>query len=314
MTREAPKSAAAPPQGANCSPSGGSAAAEPQAWGDPIYTAELVELGYNNRAAVPEYPRFFELYAEMSRGAVSALGPNLDLRYGPGAKETLDLFVPATRPRGTFVFMHGGYWRSLDKADFSFVASPLVEQGIAVALVNYDLCPFVTIATIVDECRGALLWLLREGPRQGAATDRIVVGGHSAGGHLAAMLFATDWTTYGLSRAPFAGGVTLSGVHDLEPLVLSTMNADLRLDAEEARRVSPVHCAPTSDVPLVVAVGAEETSEFVRQSDLMFDAWPQNRPAGMRGPLRIAGRHHFSVVLDHADAQSAVTRAVLDLF
>ncbi|HEY4139577.1 MAG TPA: alpha/beta hydrolase [Casimicrobiaceae bacterium] len=279
-----------------------------------VYTADFVERGYNNRAAVPDHPGFIAQYVEMSQAAVAALAPQLDLRYGPAPKETLDLFVPATRPVGTFVFIHGGYWRTFDKVDFSFVATPLVERGIAVAVLNYDLCPAVTIATIVDECRRAILWLLRDGPRHGAAIDRIVVGGHSAGGHLAAMLFVTDWSSYGLPRAPFVGGLSLSGVHDLEPLVLSTMNADLRLDAEEARRVSPVNHTSKTDAPFFVAVGADETPEFVRQSDLLFDAWPQNRPAGMKAPLRIPGRHHFSVVLDHADPASELTRATLRLF
>jgi arylformamidase len=280
----------------------------------PLYTAEFVERGYNNRAAVPSHPQFFARYIEMSRATVANLGPRLDLRYGPGPKETLDLFVPASRPRGTFVFIHGGYWRSLDKADFSFVAAPLVEEDIAVAIVNYDLCPLVTVATIVDQSRRAILWLLREGPTLGAAIDHMVIGGHSAGGHLVAMMFATDWSQYELPRTPFVAGVTLSGVHDLEPLVLSTMNADLRLDAEEARRVSPINFAPTTDAPLIVAVGADETSEFVRQSQLIFDAWPANRPRAMTTPLIIPDRHHFSVVLDHAEPQSELTRAMLRLF
>jgi arylformamidase len=280
----------------------------------PPYTPELVERGYNNRAAVPDHPRFMARYVELSHAAVQTFRPQLDLRYGPGPKETLDLFLPPAKPRGTFVFFHGGYWRAFDKADFSFVAWPLVEQGIAVAIVNYDLCPAVTIATIVDESRRAMLWLVREGPRHGAAVDRIAIGGHSAGGHLVAMLFATDWSGCGLSGAPFAGGVTLSGVHDLEPLVLSTMNADLRLDAAEARRVSPVSYQPKTDASLFIAVGADETAEFVRQSELIFDGWSQNRPAGMTAPLRIPGRHHFNAVLDHADRQSAVTRAVIGMF
>ena len=173
----------------------------------PLYTAEFVERGYNNRAAVPDHPRFVAQYIERSRAAIDDLGPKLDLRYGESAKETLDLFVPRSRPRGTFIFIHGGYWRTFDKRDFAFVAAPLVEHDVAVAVLNYDLCPFVTIATIVDECRRAVLWLLREGPRYGAAVDRIVVGGHSAGGHLAAMLFATEWSAFGLPRAPFAGGL-----------------------------------------------------------------------------------------------------------
>jgi len=280
----------------------------------PVYTADFVERGYNNRAAVPDHPQFLARYVEMSCAAVDRLGPRLDLRYGAAPKETLDLFLPATRPRGTFVFIHGGYWRTFDKVDFSFVATPLVERGIAVAVLNYDLCPTATIATIIEQCRHAIVWLLRDGPRHGAAVDRVVVGGHSAGGHLAAMLFATDWPSYGLPHAPFAGGLSLSGVHDLEPLVLSSMNADLRLDAAEARLVSPVNHRSTTDVPFFIAVGADETSEFVRQSDLLFDAWPRNRPAAMADALRIPDRHHFSVVLDHADPQSAVTRAVLDFF
>src|SRR5947209_6228799 len=154
-----------------------------------LYTAEFVERGYNNRAAVPEHPQFLARYIELSRRAVATLGPQIDLRYGPAPQETLDLFVPASRARGTFVFIHGGYWRTFDKADFSFVAPSLIERDIAVATVNYDLCPSVDIATIADQCRHAIVWLLREGPRLGAAIDRLVIGGHSAGGHLAAMLF-----------------------------------------------------------------------------------------------------------------------------
>jgi arylformamidase len=280
----------------------------------PTYTPEFVERGYNNRAAVPEHPQWLAKFTDESRKAVAALSPRLDLRYGSGSKETLDLFVPTATPRGTFVFLHGGYWRALDKADFAFVAPPLVAQGLAVAVVNYDLCPEVSIGTIVDECRRAVLWLVEEGPKVGAATDRIVVGGHSAGGHLVAMLFATDWRQYGLPGAPFAGGVTLSGVHDLEPLTLSTMNVDLRLDAAEARRLSPVHDQAKTDAPLLVACGAAETSEFLRQAQLIFDAWPRNRPLGMKTPLVIADRHHFSVVFDHADPQSELSRQTLALF
>jgi arylformamidase len=280
----------------------------------PAQTPESVERGYNNRAAVPEHPRFIAQYVELSRAAIGALASQRDLRYGPGPNETLDLFVPAGAARGMFVFFHGGYWRAFDKSDFAFVATPFVAEGLAVAVVNYDLCPAVSIAAIVDESTRAILWLLREGERHGARCDRLVVGGHSAGGHLAAMLFATDWRTHGLPRAPFAGGVTLSGVHDLEPLVLSTMNADLRLDRAEARRLSPVHYQAETDAPLVVACGADETSEFLRQSALIFDAWPGNRPRGANAPLFIPGRHHFNVVLDYADPGSELTRATSALF
>ena len=278
------------------------------------YTAEFVERGYNNRAAVPDHLKWLARFVELSESARVVLGPKLDLRYGPGPKETLDLFAPPGRARGTFLFLHGGYWRALDKSDFSFVATPFVAAGYAVAVANYDLCPEVSMATIVDECRRALLWLVREGPEHGVVAAPLVIGGHSAGGHLAAMLFATDWRIHGLARAPFCAGFSLSGVHVLEPLVLSTMNADLRLDESEARRMSPVYYEPQTDAPLLIAAGADETSEFLRQSQLMFDAWPANRPAGRQAPWLVADRNHFTVVLDYADPASALTRATLALF
>jgi arylformamidase len=277
-------------------------------------TPEFVERGYNNRAAVPDHPRWLALFTEASATTRAALAPKLDLRYGSGPKQTLDLFVPAGAARGTFLFLHGGYWRALDKSDFSFVATPFVAAGYTVAVANYDLCPDVSIATIVDECRRAVTWIVREGATHGANPDRIVVGGHSAGGHLTAMLFTTDWSTLGLPGNPIAGGVSVSGVHDLAPMVLFSFNADFKLDDAEAARQSPVRLTPRTRVPLVLAAGADETSEFVRQTQILWDAWPANRPAGARAPMLIPGRDHFSVVVDYADPASELTRATLALF
>ena len=277
-------------------------------------TAEQVERGYNNRAAVPEHPQWFAKWAALSAAACGRYGPTRDLRYGPNPKETLDLFLPTETAHATFVFIHGGYWRALDKADSAFVAGPFVDAGIAVAAINYDLCPAVSIATIVDECRRAVAWIVREGAAHGANPGRVVVGGHSAGGHLAAMMLATDWPALGLPRDPIAGAVSLSGVHDLAPMVLFSANEDLRLDAAEAARLSPVDLAPRSRSPLLIAVGADETSEFLRQAQLMWDAWPGNRPPGGAGPVVIPDRNHFSIVADYAEPASALTRATLALF
>ncbi len=279
-----------------------------------VLTPEEVERGYNNRAAVPDHPRWLAYFTEASAKARAVLSPTVDLRYGPGAKETLDLFLPRGRARGTFLFLHGGYWRMLDKSDFSFVALPFVARGYAVAVANYDLCPDVSIATIVDEATRALAWLAREGAAHGANPDRIVVGGHSAGGHLAAMLFTTDWAAHGFTREPFLAGVSLSGVHDLAPMVQFSFNADFKLDEREAARLSPSHLTPRSRAPLVLAAGADETSEFVRQTRILWDAWPANRPAGAEGPHLIPDRNHFNVVVDFADTGSEITRATLALF
>jgi arylformamidase len=278
------------------------------------FTAEFVEREYNNRAAVPDHPRWFARYAEMSAAACARYSPKLDLRYGPGPKETLDLFLPPGPATATFMFIHGGYWRALDKRDFSFVAAPFVERGIAVANVNYDLCPDVSIATIVGECERAVAWLVGEGGAHGANPERIVAGGHSAGGHLAAMLLATDWPALGVGSDAIAAAVSLSGVHNLAPLTLYSFNTDLKLDAAEAARMSPVNLTPRSRAPLAIAVGADETSEFLRQAQILWDRWPANRPAGMTAPLSVPGRNHFSVVADYADPQSALTRATLALF
>jgi arylformamidase len=182
-----------------------------------------------------------------------------------------------------------------------------------VVVADYDLCPAVSIAKIVDQCRRLMVWIAREGPRHGAPAENVVVGGHSAGGHLAAMMLATDWDALGLSRDPFVGGVTLSGVHDLKPLVLASMNSDLRLSSAEAARISPVNHVSLSQAPLLIAVGGAETSEFIRQAQLLWYAWPDNaRPAA--GPLVLAGQHHFSVVVDYADPESELTRATMALF
>ncbi len=277
------------------------------------YTREFVEAGYNNRAAVPEHPQWFARWAAESATVRASLRPRIDLRYGTGAKETLDLFLPHGRARGTFLFLHGGWWRGLDKSDHSFVAPPLVAAGYAVAVANYDLSPAVTIAEIVAESRRALAWLARKGAAHGAEPARIVVGGHSAGGHLTAMMYAADWRAAGFAAPPFCAGVSLSGLHDLRPLTLFSGNADWGLDDAEAARLSPVLATPAA-LPLLIAVGAGETNEFVRQSRLLWDAWPATRPTGASGILAIDARHHFDVVYDYADPHSALTQATLALF
>jgi arylformamidase len=277
-------------------------------------TPEFVEHEYNNRARCPDHPKAMARWAELSAAARERLAPRRDLRYGPRPKETLDLFLPAGPVRGVFAFIHGGYWRALDKSDFSYVAVPFVERGVAVAVVNYDLCPQVSVATIVDECRTAVAWLAREGPAQGIGGAPLVVGGHSAGGHLAAMMLTVDWRAAGLASDPIAGAVSVSGVHDLTPMPRFSFNGDIRLDDEEARRLSPVNMKPRSRAPVLIAVGAAETSEFLRQARLLWDAWPANRPDGAAAPLFVPARDHFTVVLDYGDPGSALTRATLALF
>jgi arylformamidase len=275
-------------------------------------SAGLVEREYNLRAAFPDHPQWLARWAADSVAARARLDARLDLRYGRAPQQTIDVF-PAAGARGTLLFIHGGYWRALDKSDHSFVAPPLVANGIGVAVVNYDLCPQVSIARIVEQCREAVFWLRQEGPRHGLSARRLIVAGHSAGGHLAAMLVATDWPAHGAPGA-VAGAVAISGVFDLEPLLQVSFNSDLQLDAAQARALSPVYLRPPVAVPVLLAVGAAETSAFIAQSGLLWERWTDCRPPGRNGPLLIAARHHFSVLTELSDPTSALCRALLALF
>jgi arylformamidase len=172
----------------------------------------------------------------------------------------------------------------------------------------------VSVSVIVDECRRAIAWIAREGVKHGASAARIVVAGNSAGGHLAAMMLATDPAALDLSAKAFAGAVSVSGVHDLTPLVLFSFNADMKLDVDEALRLSPAFLAPQSQAPLVLAVGGDETAEFLRQTWIQWDRWPQSRPPAAAAPLIVPRCDHFSVLAEYADAGSALTRATLALF
>jgi arylformamidase len=264
------------------------------------------------RQAFPDHPQWFARWSAESAAARSRLDSRLDIRYGSGPKQTLDLF-PAKSPRGALLFIHGGYWRALDKDDHSFVAPAFVDKGVGVVVINYDLCPNVSIAHIVEECRQAVAWLWREGRSQGVPVERLFIAGHSAGGHLVAMLYATDWRRYGVPVDAIRGGLSISGVFDLEPLIQVSFNADLKLDSGKARAMSPIHCAAEVRAPLLLAVGSGETSEFSRQSWLLWERWPECRPATAHSPLFIADRHHYSIMSELGDRKSELTAATLEM-
>ncbi|MEO8133422.1 MAG: alpha/beta hydrolase [Betaproteobacteria bacterium] len=279
----------------------------------PVLTPEFCERGYNNRAAVPDHADYFRRWADDSAEVRAQLACEIDLRYGARPKETMDLF-PAGGARGLLVFIHGGYWRALDKSDHSFVVRPFVAAGYDAACLNYDLCPSVDIATIVDECRNAIAWLVQHGAEHRVASKNMVISGHSAGGHLAAMMHATDWRARDVDSGAIRGGVSISGVFDLEPLIHTSMNLDLRLSPASAAAVSPVRMQPALAVPFLLAVGSIETSEFLRQSQLLWEAWPGVRPAGDNGPVLLDGHHHFSAVDYLADSGDRLYRETVRLF
>ena len=250
---------------------------------------------YNNRALVPEHAAHFERWASASLQARQGLPCLLDVAYGHGAGETLDVF-PAPRKAGrppapVLVFIHGGYWRSLDKSDHSFIAPAFVKQGACVVVPNYALCPAVTIPQIALQMTQALAWVHRHIGAHGGDPQRITVVGHSAGGHLAAMMLACQWSLVGedLPDALVQNAMAISGVFDLEPLRHTAFLQDsLRLTPKQVRQVSPAGFAapPLQEGrgELVAVAGADESDEFVRQNQLIQDRLGPRGRARLRNP------------------------------
>ena len=284
---------------------------------DPLflgYDREALDREYDNRRKVARTAEHLAWYARASEAARRDLAPRLDVEVGPHPGERLDLFLPppgAPRPTPVHAFIHGGYWQRMDKADFSYVARPLVAAGAAVAVINYDLMPAVRMAELVRQCRAALAWLHRHAASFGGDSTRLTVSGHSAGGHLVAMMLATDWPAFGagLPADLVAAGCAISGLYDLEPIRLCYLNDVLGLTPDEARAHSPALLAPPRPRPLAVVVGALEGPEYHRQVDALVAAW---RPAGV--PIEVIdlpGHDHFTIMASLEDPRAPLTRVIL---
>jgi arylformamidase len=277
----------------------------------PLYrdftAAAQIDAQYNPSLRVPDAAARLRRYAEHSGEARARLAGVLDVRYGPTLDEKLDIFA-ADRPNApVFVFIHGGYWRSFSAKDHSFVALGLVRLGITTVVVDYSLCPKVTIDEITRQCRAAVAWTLRHIGAHGGDPRRVAVGGHSAGGHLSAMCLETRWDEdYGLAHDPLAAAVLVSGLYDIEPLRHSYLQPAIQLDDGIVRRNSPLLAVRPCATPALITWGAEESAEFARQSTSFHLAW---QGAGNRSELMAqAGANHFSAIDGFADAGSALCR------
>jgi arylformamidase len=260
---------------------------------------------YNNRDLVPEHPQFFARWTGASARARSTMTCYLDRAYGESAGETVDIF-PARKGDGTcMMFIHGGYWRALDKKDFSFLAPAWVDAGVSLAIVNYDLCPRVSMEEIVRQMLRASRWLWLNAEEYGMDQDRLYVAGHSAGGHLTAMLMAALWPKFdrSLPKDLWKGGLAISGLYDLRPFLdVDWLNADLQLDAESALRLSPAFLPAATRAPVMTCVGGAESSEFRRQNALLGSRWANV----FAGDIAMPGRNHFSVIDGLAEQKSAL--------
>ncbi|MDO8903625.1 alpha/beta hydrolase [Hydrogenophaga sp.] len=276
---------------------------------------------YNNRALVPEHGRHFAEWAAASDQARRTLTAMLDVQYGHGAGETLDIFpaarMPGRPPAPVVVFIHGGYWRSLDKSDHSFLAPAFVKRGACVVMPNYALCPAVTIPDITLQMVRALAWVYRHIKVHGGDPERITVIGHSAGGHLAAMLLACKWPLVGgdLPDALVRNALSISGLYDLEPLLHTPFLRDsLRLTPAQVKKASPARLPaplPMGDRGhLYTVAGALESSEFLRHNQLIQDAWGRDVVPVCEA---LPGLNHFSVLEALVQPRHRLHRMALEL-
>lgn len=263
-----------------------------------------VAAEYNNRALVPDHPQIIARWHSDAAQFRALSEGELDIPYAARPRTRLDYF-PGGGEGAVIVFIHGGYWRSFDKSVFSHVAGPATAKGFDVAVPGYTLCPEASVADIIDEMRQCCLFLWQRAGR------RLVMTGHSAGGHLAAAMAATDWSLYGAPKDLIQACLSVSGIFDLRPLMATPFNDDLRLTPAEAQAVSPIAWPMPNHLPFESWVGAEESFEFRRQARSLAAAW-----AGLGLPCRYEeaeGENHFSIGDLLSQASHPMTQRLLTL-
>ena len=268
---------------------------------------------YNARAAVPEHAAFIARWRADSARSRKTLNADIDIAYGRSRAERLDLFHADKRGAPLLVFIHGGYWRSLDKRDFSFLAPAFVASDVNLAVVNYGLAPATSMEEMVRQLLRSVAWLYQSASAIGVDRSRIVIAGHSAGAHLAAMMAAVDWRQWDVSLPANVvhGVVCISGLYDLEPLARAPfLKDDIALDELSARKLSPVSYLPRLPVPLLTAVGGDESAEFHRQNMLIRSSWPHC----FRCDVPLPGRNHFSAVDALVEPDHLLFHSTLGLF
>jgi acetyl esterase/lipase len=263
-----------------------------------------LDAAYNNTAAVGPAKRsaYIADWTGRSQTIRNAPGARLDLRYGLGPRQRLDVLPCGATAAPTLIFFHGGYWQMNDKEPYTFLGEGVRSAGFDLAMIEYTLAPAARMDQIVGEARSAVAWVIEHAKSNGGDPTRVFVSGHSAGGHLTAMA---------MTDVRVAGGVAISGIYDLEPIRLNYLNAKLALDAAEAARNSPILHLPPRAAPLVVTVGLGELPELIRQSEEYAAAWREHGLVGQYLPL--ARHDHFSVLEELARPDGAILAALKEL-
>jgi arylformamidase len=275
------------------------------------FRPDELEYQYNPRVTVPEFPELARQRAEASRRARLTLKSRLNVPYGSSPREVLDIY-PSDKPGApVLVYIHGGYWRTGSKDDNCNFAPAFVQRGATVAVIEYDLCPSVTVTDIVRQTRTAIAWVYRNIARDGGDPLKLYISGHSAGGHLVAMALAHDWEKDGLRRDLIRGAVAMSGVHDLDMVMHVSANEQIRMTPEIAKQNSPFLHPPLSACPVTVAVGGAEPEGWKQMSKDYFQLC---REHGLQCEyLEVPGANHYTMSDHLADPQSPLAQAIMKM-
>lgn len=257
---------------------------------------------FNNRAQTPHYSIYSERAELRNRQTEKEFPVIKDIAYGGHSREKLDIYPSAQPHSKTLLFIHGGYWKSMDKSNFQFIAGGFHSYNITTVLITYPLAPAVTMDEIVDCCRRGLNWVYTNIAKYNGDPEQLYIAGHSAGGHLAAMLLAHE-TGHRLS---IKGACLLSGLFNLIPVQLSDINDTVQMNTSMAIRNSPVTMRPVYNCPLLLTVGGDETDEFKVQSKKLYESWKNLLPVQL---LEIKGENHYSIVECFADQESELHKA-----
>ena len=275
-----------------------------------------IDAEYDPERRVGPRRPFIDWYVRQSALARERLECRLDVPYGPTPAETLDLFPSSEPGSPLLLYIHGGYWRALSSKEFSFVANGLVPHGITVAVMNYALCPAVTIADITRQSLAAIAWLAENARQYSADPARLYVAGHSAGGQQVGMLLGggpVGGSSAGGARAGTAavsGGIAISGLFDLRPLRHSWLQPTLQLTERACEDQSPLLHIPRQAPPLLVSVGGDESAAFIGQSQSYHAAW---RAAGLTGRYYLQpGANHYTAIYGLADRASALAQTLAE--
>ena len=277
------------------------------------YDKESLDQQYNNRLNAPDHEIHLKRWESLSREVEKKYSVIKDIKYGKDSHEKLTIF-PSQQPNAkTLVFIHGGYWYKHVASDFYLIAEAFRLYGFTTVLIDYPLMPEYSMNQLVDSCRKAISWVNQNITQYNGNPDQVYVAGHSAGGHLATMMMATNWTQFNpnLTDDVIKGVCAISGLYNLVPIQLCNVNEILKMDKESALLNSPVRLLPKTLCPLVLAVGAEETAEYLSQSRQLSDRWTKQDSSIEL--IEIAGLNHFSILETMLKPSSTLHQAMCHL-